>query len=159
MKLLFIIIYLIVLIGVPLFEYFIKRKIKNNKEKVLPYTILKGHIKIHYQTNSGMMLGLFKKKKILVIIITSIMISLLFGYSFYILFFHKDLYILKIALSLLSGGSLGNAIERYMFGYVIDYFSFPKMFIKRIRNVVFNFSDICIFIGCFLAILALIIYI
>ncbi len=153
MKLLFICIYLIVLIGIPLFEHFIKRKIKNNKYKTLPYCILKGNVKIHYSTNTGMMLGFLKNKKNFIKIITIILVLILFGFSIYILLFEEYLYILKVGLALLSGGALSNAIERLFKGFVIDYFSFPKFFIKKVRRVIFNFADIAIFLGCLICLI------
>lgn len=158
MKLLFICIYSIVLIGVPLFELLVKNYIRRKLKKKLPIYISDGNIKIHYARNYGMMLGFLSSSRKAVVVITSIMISLIVSISIYVIFFTEQNYILKIGLTLLSGGSFSNALERYIYKYVIDYFSFPNFFIKKIRKVIFNFADICIFIGIFLIFISIVIF-
>ena len=52
----------------------------------------------------------------------------------------------KLGLALLSGGGLSNYLDRRKQGYVMDYVSFrfgPGWF----RNLVFNVSDFCVFLG------------
>jgi signal peptidase II len=54
----------------------------------------------------------------------------------------KGNYLLKLGVSLLLGGALSNVYDRLTRGYVVDYFSF-----KFLKKIVFNISDILIFIG------------
>ncbi len=58
-----------------------------------------------------------------------------------------------IAFSLIIGGLIGNLIDRVFRGYVIDFFDF---YIFKYDYPVFNVADICIVIGMFLIILAII---
>lgn len=54
-------------------------------------------------------------------------------------------------LSLALGGGASNLHDRIMRGYVVDYFSFRTPW-KKLNQIVFNLSDMCIFLGCFLII-------
>lgn len=150
MKLLSILIYLIVLISVPLFELLAKKHIKARK---LPCYNKDKTIMFHYVKNKGMMLGVHKNKPRFVLITTIIVLTITIIISLYVFLAFEKLYILKIGLMLLSGGSLSNSLERFIYRYVIDYFSFPNCIFKKVRNVVFNFADICIFLGFFIIII------
>ena len=107
----------------------------------------------HYVKNKGMMLGAHKNKPRFVLITTIVVLTITILISLYVFLAFEKLYILKIGLMLLSGGSLSNSLERFIYRYVIDYFSFPNCIFKKVRNVVFNFADICIFLGFFIIII------
>ena len=49
--------------------------------------------------------------------------------------------------ALMIGGASSNVCDHLTRGYVVDYLKFA---LKPLRNVVFNISDFCIFIGSFL---------
>lgn len=53
-----------------------------------------------------------------------------------------------LGLSLILGGGASNLYDRYEKGYVTDYLGLPVA-----KNLVFNLSDLCIFLGAFLTIL------
>ena len=57
----------------------------------------------------------------------------------------------KTGLALLIGGGASNLIDRVQRGYVTDYFSIDagKRF-QRLRKIVFNCSDFCVFAGVLL---------
>lgn len=59
---------------------------------------------------------------------------------------------LKLAFSFLIGGGLSNAYDRIVRKYVVDYFSF-NVSLKKLKDIVFNISDIFIFIGTFMAVM------
>jgi signal peptidase II len=62
----------------------------------------------------------------------------------------KGAHLLKLGLSFMIGGAASNVYDRIIRKYVVDYFSFnTKM--KRLKDVVFNISDLFIFIGTGLA--------
>ncbi len=150
MKLLLFILFLIVLVSVPLFEQLTVNKIRRKKKT--PY-LLNENIKIHYEVNKGMMMGLCKDKRKLVLTITTILLSCLLTSTIYIILAKEGLVIIKLGLILLSAGAFSNALERYIYKHVIDYISFPNFFIKKIRNVIFNIADICIFVGSLISII------
>lgn len=59
---------------------------------------------------------------------------------------------LKVSLSFIIGGAASNVYDRLARKYVVDYFSFnAKM--KKIRDIVFNLSDMFIFIGMILSVI------
>ncbi|GLS89548.1 lipoprotein signal peptidase [Psychromonas marina] len=61
----------------------------------------------------------------------------------------------NIAFSLVLSGAIGNAMDRVIFGYVVDFLDFDLGFY---RWPTFNVADIAIFIGAAMIILGSIIY-
>lgn len=59
---------------------------------------------------------------------------------------------LKLAVSLIIGGGIGNMIDRVMLGYVIDFID-----CRFINFYVFNIADSCVCVGCALFMLTVII--
>ena len=57
----------------------------------------------------------------------------------------------KTGVALLLGGGLSNLYDRYTKGHVVDYFHI-NIGPKRLRNIIFNISDFCVFIGALLAV-------
>jgi len=53
---------------------------------------------------------------------------------------------LKLCLSLLIAGAIGNAIDRWRLGYVIDFLSFDNLF--GYEFPAFNVADICVTSAC-----------
>jgi signal peptidase II len=74
----------------------------------------------------------------------------------YLLYIRKQTNFLKIPLSLILGGALGNAIDRIFYGQVIDFidFDFPNFIMSRWP--VFNFADSAVTIGMILLVIYLI---
>lgn len=62
----------------------------------------------------------------------------------------KGAHFLKIGLSFVIGGAASNVYDRIVRKYVVDYFSFNTKF-KKIKDIVFNISDMFIFIGTAMA--------
>lgn len=63
-------------------------------------------------------------------------------------FFKKGSNLMKLALAMVLGGGCSNFYDRIVKGYVTDYFSFGVKN-KKVRNTVFNLSDLFIFLGSF----------
>ena len=60
----------------------------------------------------------------------------------------------KTGLALMLGGGASNFCDRLRQGYVTDYISFDLgVRFRRLRKVVFNCSDFCVFIGAALVVL------
>ncbi len=96
--------------------------------------VIKGFLELSYYENTGASLGFlgdFIYKDILFFIIT-IVALVMFGYLFKSVDFkHKKLY--SIAIVLFISGTLGNAIDRGMYGFVIDFLHYP--FLDFLNNV------------------------
>jgi signal peptidase II len=95
--------------------------------------------------NKGVAFGLFSERAAFFVFI-SIIVVLLIIVSFQKIKGYGLL--LKVGLSLILGGAVGNLIDRFMFGYVIDFLDF------RIWPV-FNIADSAITIGAGLLVIYL----
>lgn len=131
------------------FDYFLKKYL----DKILPLhtekSILKDKIIINKLYNKGAALNFMQNHpKALKFLTSGFIISLILVLCN--LLRSKGNGLCKLGLAFTIGGSLSNAWDRYTKKYVIDYFSFP---IKKIRNIVFNISDMFIFIGCIILVI------
>lgn len=133
--------YFILIAGIFLTEWKIKNYIEKNKEMHKKEEILGGNIVIERYHNKGAMLNFLENdvKVVKAISCTLLGVVLL---MFFLLLPKKGDKLLKFAMALMLGGALSNVVDRFMRGYVVDYFSF-----KFLKKIVFNISDICIFIG------------
>ena len=82
-----------------------------------------GVLQLTYSQNDGMSFGMLGGQQGLFLIVTVIALAL-FGYLFTQSDYkHKKVY--SIAMALFISGTLGNAIDRLLYGYVIDFMNFP----------------------------------
>jgi signal peptidase II len=103
---------------------------------------------IHYAENDGAFLSLGSNlpqpyKSMILTIIPAIF---LFGFTFFILFFNKELTMLQlVCLATIIGGGISNIFDRIIFGgYVTDFMNFG---IGNLRTGILNFADISITFG------------
>ena len=95
--------------------------------------------------NTGIAFGLFKGSSSIILVVT-ILGLVLIAYHFKRNFFisstleFKATFLEKLAVGFVLGGAVGNMIDRFRLGYVIDFLDF------RIWPV-FNMADSCITIG------------
>ena len=92
--------------------------------------------------NTGASFGIFQDNVTFFIIVTGIV--LVAGVVFMIRTRKTQSVFLKIALSLVIGGAIGNFYDRIVFGYVRDFIDF-KLF--SFWNWVFNIADASLVIG------------
>lgn len=100
--------------------------------------------------NTGAAFGLFEGSSFVLFILALLIVVII---AFYVLlnkFYMKDSHINLLAV--LCAGILGNAVERFMLGYVIDYIK-----IKSFDFPVFNINDIMISVSAFILIIGFII--
>ena len=99
---------------------------------------------VHWR-NTGVAFGLFQNQNLLFAVLSFIISLIIF------IFFNKlteNIWLLKLALCMQLGGSVGNLIDRLTIGYVTDFISvgnFP----------VFNMADASITIGVTLMVLGI----
>lgn len=103
-----------------------------------------------YTENSGVAFGLLKGYGFIFTFVAFIVSVGLFIYAM-ILPGGKRFRPLRLALVLIAAGACGNAIDRIVHGYVVDFIYF-----KPIDFPVFNFADICVTIGFALLIVLLV---
>lgn len=121
-------------------KYYIEKKRKYGEES----TLFHGNIIVTKHHNTGAFLSVFQKKKGFVITVSSVLLAILFILFGWILP-KKGHIAKKLGYSMVIGGAITNVYDRLKRGYVVDYFSFRKL-----KQVVFNLSDMFIFLGCLL---------
>lgn len=102
-----------------------------------------------YCHNAGAAWGILKDSRFIIIIGT--LLSLILIYHFVYCFKKNSRN--NLAFGLLYGGLAGNLIDRLIFGYVRDFLDF---YIFSYDFPVFNIADICIVVGIFLLLIAMV---
>ncbi len=123
-----------------------ERRLKDGKKKELFH----GKIVLELLHNHGAALGALENHPNLLLSFNSGLLgvaagTLLFGSP------AKRSARVRCGLALLIGGGLSNLSDRMKKGYVTDYFTIHagRPF-ERLKNVVFNLSDLCVFAGSLL---------
>jgi len=124
---------------------------------ISPYTsivIIPGFFNLTHIHNRGAIFGFFSRSggPLMFILLT---IASLAALSFVVYYFLKtppSERVMKISLSLILGGALGNLIDRVSRGYVID---FADLFIQQWHWPAFNVADASITIGALFLIFVL----
>lgn len=130
-------------------DFMIKNFIERQEDSTFPTPFLNGKITLHKSHNRGMIMGFlsrYPKAVKLIPACVTVLISL-FYLPFY---FKKGNYLIKFSGVLTITGALNNLYDRLSRGYVVDYFSLP---IKRIKHIIFNLSDMFIFLGTLLMVI------
>lgn len=107
--------------------------------------ILPGIFHLTYILNPGASFGLFPGLSLLFVIAALIFIVI----AIVFIFLERPRLVTQIFLGLISGGALGNGIDRLIYGAVVDWLDF------RVWPV-FNLADVAISLGVFLFIYKLI---
>lgn len=117
-----------------------------------PIKIIDNFFNLYYLENKGAAFGILQEKRILFLVLTSVIILGL------VLFIWQNYSRLnsftKIALSFLLAGAIGNYIDRLRFGYVIDFLSFKLL--NSYNFPVFNLADVFIVVSTFMVMLIVI---
>jgi signal peptidase II len=108
--------------------------------------VLGDYLRLIFSRNSGALFGIFRDQAIVFGVVSLGVVSL-------IVWYHgrsgRSLY-LSIALGLLLGGALGNLIDRFRLGYVVDWID---MGIGGLRFWTFNVADAAVSTAILLLIL------
>ncbi|HKK54137.1 MAG TPA: signal peptidase II [Patescibacteria group bacterium] len=124
-----------------IFDRYLKQVAVNNNPNL---NLLGEYLKFTFSKNFNIAFSLPVSGMILNIIIVSIIIGLIF-YLIYLIK-HKYSHIVIIALFALILGALSNALDRLIYGYVIDY-------LDILNFTVLNIADILISSSAFILIL------
>ena len=107
-----------------------------------------GLIGFRYATNAGAAFGLFQGARWFFVILTVIVFAVILIYEFKLPYTKRNLWV-RIPMTLILAGAIGNFIDRLLFGYVVDMFEF-----LFIRFPIFNIADILLVIGTFVYVFA-----
>lgn len=131
-----VVILLIFIIDDKIKYYIDKNKMLNKKDEKFG-----GKVIIEKFYNRGAILNFMDNSPKVIKYISGILLLLI---SIFMLFLipQKGKKLLKLGLSFIIGGASSNFLDRLNKGYVVDYIGF-----KWIKNVIFNLSDLFIFLG------------
>ena len=139
-----------IVIGIVVIEWFLKAHFDKKLKFGETIEIGKGKIILKKYYNKGAALDSFETYPKQLLLVTGGMIGVIL-YLWKKAIGMQGEYVRKIAFSLLLGGAISNLLDRLTKHYVVDYFSFSW---KKIRHIVFNIADFCVFIGSFLFLIA-----
>jgi len=134
-----------------IFDRLTKGYFSNNYElgEIISDPIM-GLFRFHLAHNTGAAWGIFSDSTFALAVVSTIVCVLVFGFF---LFSSKTLSIAEsIGLALILSGGIGNAIDRFTNGYVVDFIEFTF-----IDFPIFNIADMGVVCGFILLLLGLIV--
>lgn len=132
-------------------DFFLKQQVDKRIEKEERKEICNGKIVVRKYYNKGAALNLMEKSPKVLRTVCGGMILLL-GIIWYLLLRNKKNPGILLGISMILGGGASNLCDRITKGHVVDYFSFQTPW-ERLNRVVFNLSDMFIFLGSILIVI------
>lgn len=132
-------------------DFFLKEHMEKQRDLKEETEICRGRVRIKKYYNKGAALN-FMEQRPEIVKKTCGVILVFLGILWYLLLRKKANPGLMLGLSLAIGGGANNFYDRVKRGYVVDYFSFRTPW-KRLNQMIFNLSDLCIFLGSLLLVL------
>lgn len=117
--------------------------LKNLKDRE-PISIIKGVFELDYLENRGSAFGMFQNQKVFLLTV-GIVFMLIMIYLVVKTPKNKRFLPMHLAAAGIIAGGIGNMIDRFTLGYVVDFFSFVL-----IHFPVFNVADVFIVVATFL---------
>lgn len=114
------------------------------------YVFIKGLINFNYTENTGAGFGMFSGNTVTLSVLTAILMFIIFAF---LTVAQTQNEWLRISLTFILGGGIGNLVDRIKFGYVRDFiqFAFWEKF------AIFNVADMFVTVGTFMLIIVLIV--
>lgn len=138
-------VFLCIAAAVFVLDYFIKSYMDAHFPQGSRKKILDGKIILQNYRNPNGAFELFKgRERLGETLSAGALLSV--SWDFLRLLFSKGRKLEKLGLGLALGGGLSNIYDKKVKGYVNDYFSFGVKN-ERLRRMIFNLSDMCIFLG------------
>jgi signal peptidase II len=129
--------YIFIGIALVIIDQIFKYMVNINMSLGQSYPLIKDFLAITYVKNTGIAFGLFKNNNLFMILVISLIIIIL------LYFYNKEknkVFSLKIAITMLISGAVGNLIDRIYYGFIVDYIDFSFW-------PAFNLADSLIVIG------------
>lgn len=124
-------------------KYLATAKLKNQPN----FVIWEGVFELDYLENTGSAFGMFQGQRWMLLVVGVVFMALILWFMLR-LPEGKKFTLTHIILAFLVAGGIGNMIDRFALGYVVDFFSFVL-----INYPIFNVADIyvvCATIGLFI---------
>ncbi len=136
---------ILIIIGVFLVTWW-ARTIDEGMDLISRLNVIEGFFSITHVHNPGAAFGIFSKLdasyRLPIILGTSFVALLFIGYL--LIKNREGRWAIKLGLSLVAGGALGNLYERLIYGEVVDYFDF---YLGNYHWPAFNMADVFISTG------------
>ncbi len=133
--------YLVLIIILIIADQVSKYVVLQNLKAIETFPIIQDVFHFTYTENTGAAFSIFRDKKIFLLILTSLA---MLGVFYYLIKLMKEpsKILLKLSLSLIVAGGVGNIVDRFRLGYVVDFIDF-----RLINFAIFNVADIFIVVG------------
>lgn len=138
-------IFIILLLTVFLVDLLLKKYVEVKIASGEKHLIAGGKILVRKLHNDGLAFGKLSEKPKLIERGTAGLLGVLAVYFAWLLC-QPGKRVKKTGISMVLGGGLCNWFDRFHQGFVTDYFSIACRW-KKLQSIVFNLSDICIFVG------------
>ena len=111
-----------------------------NTLKLAEIPVINNILHLTYVENTGAAFGIFQHNRGMLSVIS----ILLFLFITYLVAIKRKGFTRDIvfALALVAGGGISNVVDRFTFGFVVDY-----VYLKFINFAVFNLADTCVVLG------------
>ena len=136
------IISIIIIAAVVLADQLTKQLVVHFLDRSEPFDVISGIFRFTYVENRGAAFGMLDDKRWIFMVVSSIAIVALLVYMSK---FAPPSKMLKIGLSFIVGGGIGNMIDRVAYGYVVDFLDFCAF--PNLWKWVFNVADACVCVG------------
>lgn len=137
----------LVVVGLLLLDQFTKYLALTYLKGTSGIILIKGVLELQYVENTGMAFSLFREQKFLILLLGILLLMVILYFRFR-LPDHKKFCIVRLMISAVIAGALGNMIDRIRFDFVVDFIAFVL-----IRYPVFNVAD------CYIVVAAIILFI
>ena len=136
-------IYIAVIVLSIVFDQISKYAVVANMAEGQSIPIIEDILHFTYVTNDGAAMGMMDDYRWVFMSVSTVA---LIGISVWLVWKHKSIPKLTgIAFSMIVGGGIGNMIDRFRLGYVVDFISFVL-----IDFPIFNVADMCIVVSVIL---------
>ena len=108
------------------------------------FPVIDGLIGFRWATNTGAAFGIFEGGRWFFVVLTVVVIAVILVFEFKMLPYTRQNMWVRIPMTLILAGAIGNFLDRLLFGYVVDMFQF--LFIDF---PIFNVADILLVVGTF----------
>lgn len=144
--------YLLFVVSMFILDQLTKIIIARNVPLYSNIRIIPGFFNLTHIRNRGAIFGFFSQSgsRVIHLFLLAASLAALILIIYYFLRVSPDKKLIKISLSLILAGALGNLFDRCIQGYVVDFLDF---YVNNWHWPSFNVADFCISIGAFLLVI------
>lgn len=131
----------LLIVALIVFDQFTKKLAVSKLMNQPAHVLIDGVLEFDYLENRGVAFGMFQGQRIIILVVGIVFLAVLLCFMFKMPA-GKKYTVLHIILSCVIAGGIGNMIDRFSLGYVIDFISFVL-----INFPIFNVADCYVVCG------------